>query len=191
MSNENNTKPEYFSRISIYILFALAVLLAASIIANVYLYSKSKIRIFDTNLGEKIEVEYTDGKSNVLANIVYPSNIVSGTKYAQDVVLKTAELSQNYYVRAKAMYADYNIVGESVDVTLSPTSKWLIMEDNYYYLNAPIDSWSEIAFIEELTLPNITTSVRNNTIITIIFEFLPTSSDVEGLWKISLTVFEG
>ena len=180
---------QIFQKLIPYSIFGLVILLSSSIITNIYFYNRSQKRIFDCSLGEKIEIDYTEQGTTVVANIVYPSNIVSGTKYNQPVILKTGNLSQNYYVRAKAMYADYNIVNESINVEISPNSEWQIGYNNYYYLTTPIDAYREISFIDQLTLPQLDTEVRNNTIITIIFEFLSTEFDVETLWKTPPSIF--
>lgn len=185
MENSKNEKV-YFTKLSLYIIFGMAILLATSIILNVYFYAKSRIRVFDTNLGEKIEVEFSEQGTTIIANIVYPSNIVSGTKYNQAITLKTSDISTSYYVRAKAMYADYNIVNEMLNVAVSPSSNWVQNNNEYYYLTNILEDWESIPFIEELTLPIISTNVRNNTIISVVFEFVPTSSNVEKLWNISL-----
>ena len=174
----------------IYIIFGLGLLLVSSSIANIYFYFRSQSRIFDCNLGERIEIEFDEQDNILLANIVYPSNIVSGTKYNQKILLKTNEIASSYFVRAKALYADYNIVNESVNVEVSPEDSWQLSTDNYYYLNTPILSWQEVSFIDTLTLPIIYTEVKNNTIITIVIEFLNTSADVESLWNVDRNIFQ-
>ncbi len=134
-------------------------------------------------MGEKVEIEFVEQSDTLLANLVYPSNIVSGTTYNQPVILKTGDITSTYFVRAKAIYADYNIVNENIDVTISPISEWVQGQDGYYYLQAYLDDYKEIAFIDSLTLPLITTEVKNNTNITIMFQFLESSKDVESIWK--------
>ena len=173
---------ENFHKFVPYIIFGLALLLVCSIIINIYFYNLSQKRLFDCTLGEKIEVEFNEQDNIILANIVYPSNIVSGTKYKQLVVLKTGNLRANYYVRAKVIYADYNIVNESINVEVTPSIYWTKKDDGYYYLSAPISSYTEVEFINELTLPVLDTQLKNNTIITILFELIDTNLNVEDLW---------
>ncbi len=184
IEKEPNTKLLFF------IIFTLAIILLASIIFNIFLFAKSQSRIFDCNLGDRIEVQYSEQDNIIMANVVYPSNIVYGTTYSQPVILQTSQLVNSYYVRAKVIYADYNIIGEEIDVSISPDAEWVIGPSNYYYLHSILDSWQEIPFLEKLTLPSISTTVLNNTIITIYFEFLDTHFDVETLWKIPTTFFE-
>ena len=180
----NNNKESKLSKFSTYIIFAISIIALISIIFNIFLFAKSKIRIFDCNLGENIELEFTEQDNLLLANIVYPSNIVSGTNYDQIVTLKSGDISNSFFVRAKAVYADYNIVNENININLSPSKEWILGIDGYYYLQAYLDDWKEIVFIESITLPLIETNVKNNTIISLVFEFLDSSQNIEEIWSI-------
>lgn len=170
------------NRILIYVIFGLGVLLVASIVANIFMFYKSQSRVFDCNLGQNIEIEFSEQDTTLLANIVYPSNIVSGTKYKQKITLKVGDISGSYYVRAKAIYADYNIVGESLNVEISPNSSWHKGNSEYYYLDALVSDYQSIDFIDSLTLPVVPSSVRNNTIVSIYFQFIPSTLDPETVW---------
>ncbi|MBE5735602.1 MAG: hypothetical protein E7361_04080 [Clostridiales bacterium] len=188
MENTENNK-SVLSKTALYIIFGISILLIISIILNVYFYAKSRIRVYDISLGEDIDVKFNEQGSTIIANIVYPSNIVSGTTHDQEITLSSGDITTSYYVRAKAMYADYNIVNESIDIHLSPSFQWVQDVDNYYYLKSPISDWAEIPFIDKITLPEITTDVRNNTIISVIFEFLDTNIDVSAVWKVNADIF--
>ena len=177
-------------KVLIITIWILAIALTASIIFNIFMFHRSQIRLFDSNLGENIEVEYTENGNFILANIIYPSNLVSDTKYMQKVNLKSSELQKNYFVRAKVVYADFNITNESVDVTISPESDWKTNNDSYYYLNSIFSSWQDIAFIKELTIPKITTTLKYNTTITVYFEFLDSTFDVYTLWDLPSNFYD-
>ena len=184
-------KKKYISqKLYPFIIFSLIILLLISIILNIFFYNQSQKRLFDCTLGEDIEVEYDETDSIILANILYPSNVVSGTKYKQKVVLKTNDISRSYFVRAKAVYADHNIVNEKIEVSLSPSTNWEIGANNYFYLKAKISDFEEIEFIDSITIPKTNSSIKNNTTITIIFDFLDTNFDVESLWNMPNNFFE-
>jgi len=176
-------KESKFQKLSLYIIFGLSTLLAISIVLNIYFYYKSRIRLFDCNLGQDIEVTFFEQSDQLLANIVYPSNIVSGTKYNQKVMIESQDLQKQYYIRAKVVYADYNLVDENIIVDISPNEDWLQGLDNYFYLNRLLEDYDNIIFFDELTLPSITTSVKNNTTISIIFQFLDSGQDITKIWN--------
>ena len=92
-------------------------------------------------------------------------------------------------MRAKALYADYNIANESVDVHISPTAEWVKNSGEYYYLSSIVSGGENILFIDQLTLPNIVTEVRNNTIISVMFEFLEYDLDVANIWQVDTSIF--
>ncbi|MBQ4558310.1 MAG: hypothetical protein IJA61_02910 [Clostridia bacterium] len=185
-NKKDNTKTTKLLQI---IILIISILLAASIIFNIYQFYHSRIRLFDSNLGENIEVEYTEQSNFIIANIVYPSNLVNNISYMQKVSLKSCELEKDYFVRAKVIYADHNIINESIDVEISPESDWLSHSDSYYYLNSLLTDWKEVAFINQLTIPKISTSLKNNTTITIYFEFLDSSLDVYSIWDLDKDFF--
>lgn len=171
------------------IIIIISIFLSASIIFNIYQFNRSRTRLFDSNLGENIEVEYSEQSNFIIANIVYPSNLVNDTTYMQKVSLKSSDLEKEYFVRAKVIYADYNIINESIDVEISPEADWLTHSDNYYYLNSILTDWKDIAFISRLTIPKISTNLKNNTTITIYFEFLDSALDVYSIWNLEKDFF--
>ncbi len=175
-------KADVKKKLNLMLIIVLSALALGFLILAIFYHSKLVNRVYNTNLGDSLLLE-VDATGVALANISYPNNLVNGLEYKQKVNIIGTENTVKSFVRAKAVFADYNNVREPADVEITKTENWLYNEtDGYFYLNKFLKKDVSFEFIEKIVIPRLAPRVKNNAVLTIVVESADFSKNVLSFW---------
>lgn len=169
-----------FTCCGLLVLLAIAIYLGAS----GWFFKNDISYTTDLELGKTITTSIKKNQAQSIS-LTFDGSILPGERLPQIVSISNIDDSENIYVRAKVYVYNGDNVMQDMDIV--ETINWTYNEDDgYYYFNEILNVDTKATLCSYIIVDeNSTFSGHNKYILSIVFESIAQSLDVESIWGIN------
>lgn len=172
------------SRLTIWIIVALSILLLLSVILGVSgaYFQSNDTTSGNITTGNPVVIDITQGGASAVS-LTFSEAAMPGDVFDQPISVTAPTNTSDAVLRAKLTIS--NDGGLSAPVTATTADTWVVGTDDYYYYNGVISAGNTVDFISQVTVPTSLTNEdanKTNTITVVVEAIQHANAAASQVW---------
>ena len=164
--------------------FILSIIILSSAFLLLFVYStyitfEVYEKYHNSTMGDYLVFDITS-QGNYIKTITYPSSLLTGLKYNQQIDIKSQNIDKDLKIRAKITFTDYK--NNTKNIEIDSKEKWYQGDDGYFYYDGIISSNETVTFVKNIQINDQNTK-QINSVLAVIIECLPSDFDTSEIWQ--------